>query len=123
MYPPIKFCFLHWIYWIDWEKAFSLNFSKGDILYGMSFMSNVYTEVFFDFDKGKKSFKMSMSLNNFTLIHSSTEQWPKNFRSLDARKIIGTVILYRTNRCTLKIQEYLKRNISEQCSVTLHQVN
>lgn len=66
MYPPIKLCSMHWVYWLDSKKASSLNFSKDSILYGMSYLANVYTEGFFDFEMARRQFNDAMTLNNFT---------------------------------------------------------
>lgn len=65
-YPPIKLCFFHWMYWIDWDKAYSMNFTKQSLLYGMSFLTNVYSSERFDMNSAKKQFQNSMISNNMT---------------------------------------------------------
>lgn len=66
LYPPLKVCFCHWMYWIDWEQASSKNFTKESLLYAMSYLGNVYSSKKFDENKARLEFFEIARKNNFT---------------------------------------------------------
>lgn len=68
LYPTLQLCYQHWVYWADFETALKLNFSKSGFLYGMSHLSDVFTESAIDVDEAKENFYSSMEANNFATL-------------------------------------------------------
>lgn len=83
MYPPIKICSMHWVYWLDWDKAYSLNFTKDGVLYGMSYLTEIYTEDLYNITKAKDQFQSAMALNKFTIIQQFYYSVAKDFTIID----------------------------------------
>lgn len=65
-YPDIFLCYEHWIYWADFRKALNLNFTKESVLYGLSYLTDIYAETLFDVSEAKQQFELTMASNNFT---------------------------------------------------------
>lgn len=59
-YTPVQICYLHWIYWVDWEKALGLGFTKESVLYALSFLTSIYSTTTFDMGKAKEQFTKTM---------------------------------------------------------------
>lgn len=64
IYPHLKLCIPHWMYWVNWTKAYHMGFSKESILYSMSHLTQIYTSTFFDENETNKSFHETLQLNN-----------------------------------------------------------
>lgn len=79
MYPPLSLCMQHWLYWVDFEKAYTLNFTKQSVLYGMSFLSDIYASDGFEFESAMNDFNSAMVFNNFTKITEFYKKIAKNF--------------------------------------------
>lgn len=56
LYPPIKICYLHWMYWVNWSSVTSLGFDRNSALYGMSFLSDIVSETAFNVSEAKLKF-------------------------------------------------------------------
>lgn len=68
-YPPLKLCFTHWLFWVDWKKAtVSLKLKRETILYGLSYINTMYSSTKFDFLEEQLNFDRMMLDNNFTSI-------------------------------------------------------
>lgn len=63
MYPPLYVCYPHWIYWVDWTKAYSMNFTKESILYALSFTTTIFSENKFNITEAKVNLTNSMAAN------------------------------------------------------------
>lgn len=68
LYPNLQLCHQHWVYWLDFEAAFKLNFTKYGVLYGVSYLSEVFSQTYFDVKEAKRNFFLSMKSNNFSTI-------------------------------------------------------
>lgn len=134
MFPPLKLCAMHWVYWLDWDKAFALKFTKGSILYGMSYLTAIYVEGdSYNVDNARNEFQTAMKLNNFTKLQQLYLNVAKDFHisesstltplpALRERQIhvsrywgpmvcyivTGEVILETVRRNTYNITEYVE---------------
>lgn len=36
IYPPLRLCYPHWLYWFDWNKATEMNFTYNRIIWALS---------------------------------------------------------------------------------------
>lgn len=131
LYPKMKACFLHWIYWLNWEKIYSLNFTKAALLYGMSFLSDTYSTEWFDVGQAKKSFEDQMEANGIQKLSEFYKLLAKNFPLADPSNLLmidnspffsiteilykndwGTVMCYSTpdnivNRTSLQLMDHI----------------
>lgn len=67
-YPSLKICYLHWVYWINWNTAKKLGFGRSSILYAVSFLNDIVTMETFDYEKSKSDFLTTMNKHNFTTL-------------------------------------------------------
>lgn len=68
MYPPLSLCFIHWISWLDWKKAYAMNFTKPSVLYGLTFLSPIFSYQVFNVTEAKAAFLENMALHNITTV-------------------------------------------------------
>lgn len=68
IYPPLKLCYTHWIDWVDFQKGYSLQFSKASLLYGLSFLTNIYTTTWFNMSEAKANFTSTLQMNNISTL-------------------------------------------------------
>lgn len=67
-YPPIKLCYPFWLNWIDFEKVAGLNISKEVLLYGTSYLINVYISSDFNMSLLKSEFETVMNLHGLATV-------------------------------------------------------
>lgn len=81
LYPPIRLCYMHWLFWVDWSKAMdTLEMSKDVILFGLSYMHQIQTTVpNFNVSNVQKKFVQFMNRNNLKTV--------SQFYKLIARKV------------------------------------
>lgn len=70
VYPPLKMCYTHWIYWVDWQKGYSMQFSKESILYGLSFLTSIYSMNWFNVSEAESNFTEAFLANNMITMSS-----------------------------------------------------
>lgn len=63
-YPPMRFCYTHWMYWVDWNRTVELGFDKPSALYGLGFLSVVISESYFSIPETAKRFRATMKENS-----------------------------------------------------------
>lgn len=63
LYPPMKICFPHWLHWVDFEKGYNMNFTKEGILYGLSYLTEIYSEHEINVTEAKNNFFEGMKMN------------------------------------------------------------
>lgn len=68
IYPSLKICYPHWLYWIDWQKAYDMNFTRESILFGMSYLTDIYSSKRFNVTEAKNAFILNMKLNKLNTI-------------------------------------------------------
>lgn len=66
VYPDLMLCYPHWVYWVNWRKVTKLGFTKETALYGLSYLTHIYTSTAFDILSTKCNFQQQMRVNNFT---------------------------------------------------------
>lgn len=64
--PDLMLCYEHWVYWVDWKKVTKLGFTKETALYGLSFLSTIYTETHFNTTRTRIEFASKMASYNMT---------------------------------------------------------
>lgn len=67
-YPPLVICYPHWMLWVDEKKATKLGLDRNSILYGMSYLSPVYSKRQFNVTRAKANFFQFLhnnSIKNF----------------------------------------------------------
>lgn len=67
-YPPMRLCYVHWLYWVDWEKAFSMSFTKESILFGLSYITRGFSSTVFNITGAKEDFVAQLSSNNLSTL-------------------------------------------------------
>lgn len=98
LYPDIKICYTHWIYWVDFEKALKLNFTKESVMYGLSFLGNIYVENYFDIETAKRNFSLTMAGHNLTTLtefYLAIAKPPPN--DALSEKIFSDILCYKAN--------------------------
>lgn len=68
VFPPIRLCFVHWIYWVDWKKAIALNFTKESVIFAMSYFTHGFSSTVFDLNQAKNEYLQSLHLNNLSTL-------------------------------------------------------
>lgn len=67
-YPPMRFCYLHWIYWVDWNRTIGFGFDRTSTLYGLGYISMVISESYFNTTEASIRFKSLMEENGFATL-------------------------------------------------------
>lgn len=67
-YPPLKVCYLHWMYWVNWDLVTKIGFSRETTLYAMSFLGDVISDQPLNLTKTKADFQNLMQKNDFTTL-------------------------------------------------------
>lgn len=67
-YPPLKICYLHWMYWVNWNLVYKLGFDRRTLLYAASFLTDIVSDQSFNFTQAKMDFETTMKKNNFETI-------------------------------------------------------
>lgn len=67
-YPPLKICYLHWLYWINWTAAAELGFDRNSTIFAMSYQDNVVSLLPFNITETTEKFKNTMKKNNMKSI-------------------------------------------------------
>lgn len=65
-FPPLRLCYWQWYFWVDWNKATSLNYTKDFLLYTFRFFNSIYTTYPFDFEVARMKFNNVMIKNKFS---------------------------------------------------------
>lgn len=79
MYPPMSMCYIHWIYWVDWKKAFKLNMTKETVLFSMSFMTEIFSPNVFNVTEANENLTRIMSENNIASLTALYKNISRNF--------------------------------------------
>lgn len=80
IYPPLDVCYIHWITWIDWGKALSLNFTKETLLYSLSYITEpVFSSTIFNIEETKEKMLRTFALNNITSLSEVYKDIAKSF--------------------------------------------
>lgn len=68
VYPTLKVCFNHWLQWVDWDVALGMGFTKGSLLYAMSFLTKIYSKQDVDIKAIESNFVEVFETNRFSSI-------------------------------------------------------
>lgn len=79
LYPKIRTCYMHWAYWVDWKKAFELNYTKPAILYALSFLSVIYSSERFTIPDARTNLTEQMKANNISTVSEFYKSIAKKF--------------------------------------------
>lgn len=111
-FPRLRVCYKHWIYWADFNKALTLNFTKESTLYGLSYWTEIYTQNDFDVTQAQQEFLYAMDRNNFSKISQFYEAIAKpppvaTFNEID---FVDDILCYSIN--SDKIKQIIKSSAS-----------
>lgn len=67
LYPPLRMCYIHWLFWVDWDRALSsLNTTKDVLMFGLNYINVIYSSEKFDLTEAHGKFMRLMKENQFT---------------------------------------------------------
>lgn len=73
LYPPLKICYSHWIFWLDWKKFVDLNLGldRDGFLFAMSFVKTVFVATpIVNYVRAKENFERMMAEKNYKNLSS-----------------------------------------------------
>lgn len=79
LYPPLRLCHNHWLFWVDWKKSMNLNYTKEAVLFSLSYAYNIVSSKWFNVNDAKNQFLQIMARNNMTSILTFYKSIAKQF--------------------------------------------
>lgn len=68
MYPPLRLCMWHWLYWVDFRKVSQLSIDKEALLFSFNFYTRIFSSTVYDVDVGEQKLTTYLTDNNFTSV-------------------------------------------------------
>lgn len=68
MYPPLRLCYWHWLYWVDFSKVSRLKIDKEALLFSFNFYTRIYSTVPYDVDEAEQKLTNYLVENNFSSV-------------------------------------------------------
>lgn len=62
-YPPLKLCYVHWMFWVDLKKVAKLNMTKEVLLFALNYYNVIYSDRDFNVTEAEINFNYFMNEN------------------------------------------------------------
>lgn len=92
-YPTVGVCFIHWISWVNWTKAYSMNFTKESLLYGFSYLTPIFSPTIFNVTEAEEKFIDVMTNNNISTLSQLYKSLAKRFPLVHGQNDYGGLLV------------------------------